>query len=245
MNPPAKEKLQEIMSQGRPEQAVALLERLDPAVAADSLMRVPFEQQQTLFRALPIDLAAALVARFPYYHSYVLLHARPLGELRAIVDRMDPDDRIQFFDELPGEAWQRLMDELSGEQIVEAEGKEGRAVVLEPAPPLVAPAEPIIAASQVEKSFAQPDGRQIQVIAPTDLSIEPGTIIGLLGPSGSGKSTLLRSRSVTAIRTWPSCFRVSRYSPGSPCWRTLKLLCWREAWSIRSGTGGRCRPSTP
>ena len=45
---------------------------------------------------------------------------------------------------------------------------------------------------QVEKSFLQPDGRQIQVIAPTDLSLEPNTITALLGPSGSGKSTLLR-----------------------------------------------------
>ncbi len=45
---------------------------------------------------------------------------------------------------------------------------------------------------QIEKSFLQPDGRQIQVIAPTDLSIEPDTITALLGPSGSGKSTLLR-----------------------------------------------------
>ena len=32
----------------------------------------------------------------------------------------------------------------------------------------------------------------MQVIAPTDLSVEPGVIIALLGPSGSGKSTLLR-----------------------------------------------------
>jgi NitT/TauT family transport system ATP-binding protein len=196
MNPPAVEKVQQLLSQGHAEQAVALLARLDPATAADSLMRLPFEQQQTLFRSLPIDLAAALVARFPYYHSYVLLHSRPLGELRAIVDRMDPDDRIQLFDELPGEAWQRLMDELSGEEIAGVEETEGRKVVAEPVPPPVTvpaeAAEPIIAALQVEKSYAQPDGHQIQVIAPTDLSVEPGTIIALLGPSGSGKSTLLR-----------------------------------------------------
>jgi NitT/TauT family transport system ATP-binding protein len=196
MNSPTVEKLNEVLSQGRPEQAVALLMRLDRAMAADSLMRLPFEQQQTVFRSLPVEVAAALVARFPYYHSYVLLHARPLNELRAIVDKMDPDDRIQFFDELPGEAWQRLMDELSGEQVAEAEEREAHEVVPEPAAPLVAPpaeaVEPIIAALKVEKSYAQPDGRQIQVIAPTDLAIEPETIIAVLGPSGSGKSTLLR-----------------------------------------------------
>lgn len=52
--------------------------------------------------------------------------------------------------------------------------------------------EPIITARGIEKFFAQPDGHRIEVIAPTDLTIEPGAIIALLGPSGSGKSTLLR-----------------------------------------------------
>jgi NitT/TauT family transport system ATP-binding protein len=44
----------------------------------------------------------------------------------------------------------------------------------------------------LEKAFEQPDGNEIQVIAPLDLAIESNTICALLGPSGSGKSTLLR-----------------------------------------------------
>lgn len=52
--------------------------------------------------------------------------------------------------------------------------------------------EPIIQAQAVEKFYGQPHGGKIQVIAPTDLAIYPGTILALLGPSGSGKSTLLR-----------------------------------------------------
>ena len=51
---------------------------------------------------------------------------------------------------------------------------------------------PIIEARKLEKSYPQPDGSQIQVIAPTDLAIYPGQIITLLGASGCGKSTLLR-----------------------------------------------------
>jgi NitT/TauT family transport system ATP-binding protein len=51
---------------------------------------------------------------------------------------------------------------------------------------------PIIEARQLEKSYPQPDGSRIQVIAPTDLAIYPGQIITLLGASGCGKSTLLR-----------------------------------------------------
>jgi len=52
--------------------------------------------------------------------------------------------------------------------------------------------EPIIAASDLEKFYPQPDGSRIQVIAPTTIAIYPGQIIALLGPSGCGKSTMLR-----------------------------------------------------
>ena len=50
----------------------------------------------------------------------------------------------------------------------------------------------IIQANAVEKYYPQPDGNNIEVIAPTDLEVWPGKIVCLLGPSGSGKSTLLR-----------------------------------------------------
>jgi NitT/TauT family transport system ATP-binding protein len=195
MEPPAAEKLREILAQGRWDQAVGLLQRLDPAVAANLIMGIPFEEQRTLFRALPVDSAATLVSHFPYYHAYVLLHTRSIEGLCAIVDKMNPGDRIQFFDELPGEAWQRLMDELSGEYTPEAPHEEGTPAAGEPGRLISKPIEalePIAEALQIEKSFFQPDGRKIQVIAPTDLSIEPDTITALLGPSGSGKSTLLR-----------------------------------------------------
>ncbi len=53
-------------------------------------------------------------------------------------------------------------------------------------------AAPIIEVRALEKFYAQPDGRRIQVIVPIDLAIYPGKIVALLGPSGCGKSTLLR-----------------------------------------------------
>lgn len=52
--------------------------------------------------------------------------------------------------------------------------------------------EAIIEARNVAKYYDQPHGARVQVIAPTDLKVYPGTILALLGPSGSGKSTLLR-----------------------------------------------------
>src|ERR1017187_7290209 len=133
MNPPSTDKLRSLLARGGSDKAADLLQRLDPAVAADALLDMPFEDQRAIFRRMPVPFAAKLVAEFPYYHAYVLLHSRPQSELVAIVDQMDSDDRMQFIEELPEEAWSRLMDELAGKL---------------PAPPAVAPA-PVEAAAPV------------------------------------------------------------------------------------------------
>ena len=200
MNPPLAEKLRASLSRGDRDQATGMLQRTDPSTAADVLMSLPFEQQQVLFRRVTPEFAATLIAALPYYHAYVLLHSRPIEEMAAIVDKMSPGQRLQFFDELPEETWQRLMDELAKAQPEQA--SRARGVAVEEAPPArreAAPAKPIIEARGIEKSFERPDGGQMQVIAPTDLSIEPGSILTLLGPSGSGKSTLLRILSGLAL----------------------------------------------
>jgi NitT/TauT family transport system ATP-binding protein len=193
-------KLHDLVSSGQLPMAVAYLQQFPPARAADLLMELSFEEQQLVFRELPVNFAAALVPRFPYYHSYVLIHARPVAEIRAIVNQIAPADRMRFLDELPEEAWHRLMDELS-DAVVESPVTQLATTppAVGPAPaavpivvPHVAPPEFILEAKGVEKSFVQPDGRSVQVIAPTDLSLEADSIVALLGPSGSGKSTLLR-----------------------------------------------------
>ncbi|HTU02740.1 MAG TPA: AAA-associated domain-containing protein [Candidatus Sulfotelmatobacter sp.] len=195
MNPPTTDKFRAILSRGEWDQAVALLGRLDPNVAADVFLSLPLEEQEILFRRLPAGYAATLAAIFPYYHTYVLLHTRPPAELKDIVDQMNPAERLMFFDELPEQAWQHLMDELSGQEGATAAPARGVTPYEAEAPEarVTAPAARIIIEGRrIEKSFQRPDGGRIQVIAPTDLRLEPGMIVALLGPSGSGKSTLLR-----------------------------------------------------
>jgi NitT/TauT family transport system ATP-binding protein len=213
MNTQSTEQLRDILSQGRTADAAALMQQLEPAAAASLLMSIPFEQQQELFRKLSADFAASLVGQFPYYHAYVLLRSRPAPEIGEIIEKINPSDRMRFLDDLPEEAWQSLMDELSGGAVSEPRPMPAVPAKVEPklveARPSLArpatPAETILEARQVEKSFQQPDGRQVQVIAPTELSLESDKIIALLGASGSGKSTLLR---ILAGLTAPSAGEV-------------------------------------
>jgi NitT/TauT family transport system ATP-binding protein len=128
-----------------------------------------------------------------------------------------PDaERNQLLDELPEEAWEQLEEEigelkrpaikLSPRPAQPAQRsptatqpppkpattRAGTSPGAEPAAAEGKEEEAIIEARGVEKSFLQADGHNVQVIAPLDLSIYPGTIVALLGASGSGKSTLLR-----------------------------------------------------
>ena len=107
MNLPASELIKDAVTQGRWEAAANVLRSLGASRAAEAFLELSDEQQEMLFRQLPVADAAALIAHFPYYQQYVLLHSRP-RELRAIVDAMNPDDRMRLFDELPEEAWRRL-----------------------------------------------------------------------------------------------------------------------------------------
>jgi NitT/TauT family transport system ATP-binding protein len=207
--------LRKELAEGRSKQAAAELELIPPERATSLLADLSFEEQQTLFQALSTGFAAALFPHFPYYHAYVLLHSRAAEEVRAIIDKADPTERLRFLDELPEEAWQQLMNELGGANEVQPAATEvpsrpiapRRVEMPQPAlpPPTIERGETILEAQSVEKSFAQPDGRQVQVIAPTSLALESGTIIALLGASGSGKSTLLR---ILAGLTTPSAGQV-------------------------------------
>jgi NitT/TauT family transport system ATP-binding protein len=195
MNEVDKKKLQGLLKQRQRKAVIEQLRAISTSEAADFFMTLPFEEQRALFCEMPVEFAASLIVHLPYYHAYVTLHSRPLHEMQEIVNAMEPAEREHFLDALPEEAWQCLMDEMV------AAGSGAPYCAVEPAQtgepvtqfgPADAPPEAIIEARQIEKSYTQPDGRQIQVIAPVDFSVEPDTIIALLGPSGSGKSTLLR-----------------------------------------------------
>ena len=180
----------DLLLHGNWDKMLPVLLRLDPAVAGDLFLEIPAEHQEQLFRLLPLDFAARLVELLPYYDAYVLLNRRTPEERVVIVRAMNPAESRRLFDELPEQLWRTLTQELE---------QAGRSAT--PVAPQVARTEPIIEARQIEKAFATPEGGKVQVIAPTNLCVEPGMIVALLGPSGSGKSTLLRMLSGLAAPT--------------------------------------------
>jgi NitT/TauT family transport system ATP-binding protein len=186
--------LRDLVTQGGWDAAIELLRHCKQDDAADALLALPFEQQHLLFRHLPAELAAGLAGRFPYFHTYVLLYSLTPPEIAAVVGSMNPAEREEFLEALPEESWQSLMKTLeeAGLGAAPSPSRVGETVeVTAPALPS-ADLQPIIEARQIAKAFQQPEGKEIQVVAPIDLSIEPNTILALLGPSGSGKSTILR-----------------------------------------------------
>src|SRR5689334_5799297 len=111
MYSPPTDKLRALLSSGDWGQLIDVLRRLDPVVAADFFAGIPVELQTTLFQRSPADFAARLVEILPYYDTYVLLHSRTLEDRSAIIEAMNPGARLQFFDSLPEQSWQTLMDE--------------------------------------------------------------------------------------------------------------------------------------
>jgi NitT/TauT family transport system ATP-binding protein len=231
--------ISELIKRERWPEAIAALETLSSTEGADCISGLADEEQQALFSQLPVEIAARILAHFPYYLQYVLLHTRTPADMRAILDQMPPDDRMQLLDELPDEAWERLEEEIGELKRPPSQSspaaKTTRSLprtpslspatmrsavtasatkVAPPAPLPVqeAPVEAILEARGLEKSFPQADGHNVQIIAPLDLSIYPGTVVALLGASGSGKSTLLRMLS-----------GLSQPSSGQVLWRGRDL----------------------
>jgi Mg/Co/Ni transporter MgtE len=163
MNRPRTEELQTILAQGRSDRAVAIQQRLDPKVAADTFMSPGTKNNRSLFRRLPIELAAKLAPIFPYYHTFVLLHSLVNDRMTAVVEKMNPIERSIFLDELPEEAWQQITKELSENQAVTSLEDE-RSTSGAGMERVAAPMQPIIEACGIEKSLQRPGGGQIQVL---------------------------------------------------------------------------------
>jgi len=105
--------LKKLIRSGNWTEAVNLSERLHPSDVAANMQQLSERQQRSLFKLLSTRTASSVLPHLPYFEQFVLLHARSRSDMREIVNEMDVDDRMRLLDELPENAWQQMVDELS------------------------------------------------------------------------------------------------------------------------------------
>jgi magnesium transporter len=106
---------------------------LPPPELATLIQDLPIEQQTTIFRILPRNLAAATFEYLPLKEQEEMLKALAQEEVAAILNEMSDDDRTKLLEELPAAATRQLLALLNNEERARAvrllgypEGSVGR-----------------------------------------------------------------------------------------------------------------------
>jgi magnesium transporter len=91
---------------------------LEPIQIADIIEELSDEEDLILFRLLPRDLAKSTFQHLSHDKQEEIIEglAHNVSKLSSLLNDLDPDDRTAFFEELPGEITQRLIQLLSPEE---------------------------------------------------------------------------------------------------------------------------------
>ena len=94
------------------------LNNLDSVQIAEIIADIPKSDQIILFRLLPQELAKDTFKRLSHDEKEDIIEglAVNINVVTSLLNDLDPDDRTAFFEELPGEVSQRLMQILSDEE---------------------------------------------------------------------------------------------------------------------------------
>jgi magnesium transporter len=84
----------------------------DAHTLAQALNRADPVQRSRIFRALPPEKLFAVFAQLEPTHQADLLPGMEEGELKALINAMEPDDRVRMFVAMPTEAAARLLTKL-------------------------------------------------------------------------------------------------------------------------------------
>ncbi len=96
------------------------VEGMSPPDVADVLLELKEADRFLVFRLLPRSLATEAFAFLEPTYQDELLRGLSIGETRRLLADLKPDDRTDLFEELPGQAVQRLLNLLSEEDLKEA-----------------------------------------------------------------------------------------------------------------------------
>jgi magnesium transporter len=106
------------MTDQQPPAPTAILDT-DQATAiqtAEEISRLPPDERASYFRLLPKDTAAVVFDALDPSEQRELLEELRNLDVRALVEGMEPDDRVRLLDEMPAGVARRLVSELSDEQ---------------------------------------------------------------------------------------------------------------------------------
>ncbi|MDR2472113.1 MAG: magnesium transporter, partial [Tannerella sp.] len=94
------------------------LNKLEPFQIAELIETLPKQQQILLFRILPRESAKEIFKHLSHDEQEDVIEgiAGNVSKLTGLLNDLDPDDRTAFFEELPGEVSQRLVQMLSAEE---------------------------------------------------------------------------------------------------------------------------------
>ncbi len=96
------------------------LEGISAPDIADILLGLKEADRFLVFRLMPRDLASEAFAFLEPRYRDELLRGLSTGETRRLLADLKPDDRTDLFEELPGQAVQRLLNLLNEEDLKEA-----------------------------------------------------------------------------------------------------------------------------
>ncbi len=150
---------------------------------------------------------------------------------------MEPGERYQFLDALPEEAWRRNENVVEDAHLEPAPTAVNLEVEEEPAaapPPPHVESVPIIEARQIEKYFQQPEGREIQVVAPPDLSVRAEY------NSGPSRSFGNRRPSIPRMSFWTSATFPGRNRFGTDSRYRDRGRMWRSSSKFRFISMAEC-----
>lgn len=100
------------LEEGRPAQAVALLERLHPADQAEVFRRLPSREQVLLLRTMDVESAAELLEELHEQEAAEVADDLSPERLADILDEMDPEDAADLLGDLPQDLAQELLREM-------------------------------------------------------------------------------------------------------------------------------------
>jgi len=94
-----------------------VLSGFDPSDIAEILIATPDEDDVTIFRLLPRELAGRVFAYLPRDHQEGLIRSLSHEQMRHVLEGMTPDDQARLLEELPAPVTRRLLDTLSPDEL--------------------------------------------------------------------------------------------------------------------------------